>query len=435
MKRIGALREGVLGVLMANVGARLVALGSLALATLFVARTGGAVAVGIYALVRVLPGLVGVVAALGLPGAVTVVVAGPQRHDRRLPLSLVALMLAGGTAGTLAWTLAGPFLHAHLFGELSLGLVLLAGTTVLTQLIVATAKSSSQGTEDMRGANRVIVNEELMFLPAYGAMWLAGMHGNTAVVVGLLAADVITFILGWARLARRGFFRGATAPSYRLAREVSVYGLRQQVGGVMTLLNLRLDFILLSLMAGPAVLGVYAIASKVAELLKIPGMALTYVLYPRYARLGPQAAAARVRSLMTKATLITAVGAVPLALSAGIVIPAAYGAEFQDAVLPAQIIVAGLVLDGLGGVLTAYLYGIGRPGLNSWAMAAGLAVTVALDLLLIPSHGAVGAAVASAVAYLTSTFALVWFYWWLGRSRPAAAWKANTNTLTEADAL
>jgi Na+-driven multidrug efflux pump len=68
-------------------------------------------------------------------------------------------------------------------------------------------------------------------------------------------------------------------------------------------------------------------------------------------------------------------------------------------------------------------------------MAAGLAVTVGLDLLLIPSHGAVGAAVASAVAYVTSTLALVWFYWLLARSRPTAAWKANTNTLTEADVL
>jgi O-antigen/teichoic acid export membrane protein len=345
-------------------------------------------------------------------------------------------MLVGGFAGTVAWILGSEFLATHLFPELSGGLVVLAGITVLTQLIVATAKSCSQGAEDMRGANLVIINEELMFLPAYGALLLVGVgESDAAIVRGLLAADVITFVLGWARLTRRGFFRGAAVPSYRLAREVVAYGLRQQVGGVMTLLNLRLDFILLSLMAGPAVLGIYAIGSKVAELLKIPGMAITYVLYPRFARAGREAAATRVRALMPKATLLTAAGVLPLALSAGILIPAAYGSEFKDAVLPAQIIVVGLVLDGLGGVLTAYMYGIGRPGLNSWAMAAGLVVTVALDLLLIPSHGAVGGAVASAVAYVTSTVALVWFYWWLGRSRRAAAWKTNTNSLTEADAL
>jgi O-antigen/teichoic acid export membrane protein len=75
--------------------------------------------------------------------------------------------------------------------------------------------------------------------------------------------------------------------------------------------------------------------------------------------------------------------------------------------VPALILLAGLLGEGVAGLLTAYLYGIGRPGANSLAMAAGVAVTVALDLVLIPRHGATGAAVASAVAYLTTTGALL----------------------------
>ena len=39
-------------------------------------------------------------------------------------------------------------------------------------------------------------------------------------------------------------------------------------------------------------------------------------------------------------------------------------------------------------------------------MGGGLVVTVALDLALIPPFGATGAAIASAVAYVTSTLAL-----------------------------
>jgi O-antigen/teichoic acid export membrane protein len=417
-------------VLAANVGARLGALGALALGTLFVARTGGATAVGVYTLVRVLPGLVGVVVSTGLPGAVTFFLAGPRREDRRTPWTVVAIMLAGGLVGTALWFAGTPLLGRHLFPDLSTGLVLLAGVTVFTQLLVATAKSCSQGSEDMAGANLVIVNEELMFLPAYGALWLLGASDFTAVVAGLLVADVLAFAWGWARLARRGFFRGARRPDLALGRELAVYGMRQQVGGVMTLLNLRLDFILLSVMAGPAVLGVYAVASKMAELLKLPGMALTYVLYPQYARMGPEAATARARALMPKATALTAGAALPLVPLAAVLIPLLYGADFRAAVLPAQIIAIGLALDGLGGVITGYLYGVGRPGLNSWAMGVGLAVTIGLDLALIPSHGAIGAAIASAAAYLISTAALVWFYLRSTRTLPRPAW---TTTLTEAD--
>jgi O-antigen/teichoic acid export membrane protein len=424
------LRDGMPRLLMANVGARLGALVSLALGTLLVARTGGATAVGVYTLVRVLPGLVGVVVSSGLPGSVTFFLAGPQRDDRRAPATIVVIMLLGGLAGTALWFAGTPLLGPRLFPDLTTALVLLGGTTVFTQLIVATAKSCSQGTQDMTGANLVIVNEELMFLPAYGALLLLGTGEYAAVVIGLLAADVAAFAWGWARLARRGFFRAARRPGLDLGREIAGYGMRQQVGGVMTLLNLRLDFILLSVMAGPAVLGVYAVASKMAELLKLPGMALTYVLYPQYARMGPEAATARARALMPKATALTAGAALPLVPLAAVLIPLLYGADFRAAVLPAQIIAIGLALDGLGGVITGYLYGVGRPGLNSWAMGVGLAVTIGLDLALIPSHGAIGAAIASAAAYLISTAALVWFYLRSTRTLPRPAW---TTTLTEAD--
>lgn len=404
--------------LVANVGARVGALVSLSLATFLIARIGGPAAVGIYALLRVIPSLVGVVTSAGLPGAVAYFLAGPTKNDRRLPLTIGALALTGGVAGTAVWFAATPLVGHALLPGLSTGLILLAGGTVLTQLLVATAKSCSQGSDDLPGANIVIVNEELMFLPAYGILWLAGIHGNTAVVAGLMLADVAAFVPAWTRLARRGFFHDAARPSLPLARNLAGYGLRAQVGGVMTLLNLRLDFMILSLMAGPAVLGIYAIASKFAELLKIPALALTYVLYPAYTRIGPVAAAAKARSHMRTAGLAIAAGAVPLWLTAGFLIPWIYGRAFDGAVMPARIIVIGLLLEGVAGVITAYLYGIGRPGLNSWGMAVGLFVTVVMDVTLIPAFGANGAASASAAAYLTSTVALLWLFRGTSRGKP-----------------
>jgi O-antigen/teichoic acid export membrane protein len=347
----------------------------------------------------------------GLPGAIPYFLAGPERDDRRLPYTLLAISLTGGVLGTLLWVAATPLLGRFLFPDLSTGLMLLIAATVFTQLMLTTAKACSQGVEDLKGANWVILNEELLFLPAYGLLWLVGIEGTALAVAGLLAADVATFVLGWRRLSRRGFFAGAARPSLALARRISSYGWRAQLGGVIFLLNLRLDFIILDVMAGPAVLGIYAVASKFAELIKVPGMALTYVLYPRYAREGPATAAMRARRLMPRAGGLTAAAIVPLGLAVGFVIPAIYGRGFEDAILPAEIILLGLALEGVGGVITGFLYGIGRPGRNSWAMGVGLAVTVVLDLLLIPPFGAAGAAAASAAAYTATTLALIWFFW------------------------
>ena len=198
-----------------------------------------------------------------------------------------------------------------------------------------------------------------------------------------------------------------------------MFGTRGQVGGVMSLLNLRLDFVLLSAFAGPAVLGVYAVASKFAELVRVFGMALQYVLYPKYANDGSRAMG-EARGLMVRVGLLSTITIVPLWITCGYVIPGFYGSAFNAAVMPTRIILLGLVLDGVGGVITAVFYGVGRPGLNSLAMGAGLAVTVVLDVLLIPRFSENGAAVASALAYTTTGLVLIGFFWSLERSlRPA----------------
>jgi O-antigen/teichoic acid export membrane protein len=78
--------------------------------------------------------------------------------------------------------------------------------------------------------------------------------------------------------------------------------------------------------------------------------------------------------------------------------------------IPACILLFGLVGEGVAGLVSAYLYAVGRPGANSLALGVSVVVTIALDVTLIPHYHAVGAAVASAVAYLTSSAALVVCY-------------------------
>ena len=77
------------------------------------------------------------------------------------------------------------------------------------------------------------------------------------------------------------------------------------------------------------------------------------------------------------------------------------------------VVVSAVVVAGL---ITAYLYGVRRPGLNSLAVGVGVIVTVVGDVLLIPPFGVMGAALASALAYLTTSGTLlVCFYRVAGR--------------------
>jgi O-antigen/teichoic acid export membrane protein len=178
---------------------------------------------------------------------------------------------------------------------------------------------------------------------------------------------------------------------------------------MLSLINLRLDVAILGALVGPGTLGVYAVASKYAELLRLPGLAVTYVLYPRLAARDREDAARAVASLLPPALVLTALAALPLAAAVPL-LPYVYGPAFAGAMLPAYILLFGLVGEGVAGLVSAYLYGVGRPGANSLALGVSVVMTIVLDVMLIPRYHVIGAAAASAVAYLTSSAALVVCY-------------------------
>jgi O-antigen/teichoic acid export membrane protein len=311
-------------------------------------------------------------------------------------------------------------------------LIAAAGATVASQLMLTLGKTALQGLEDRRGGDFVIAAEELAFLPCFVLPLVVGIHGIGAIILGLGLADLVVAVDAWRRVARRlGWRRFGLAgagrgwfgrPEKDLARQVASYGLRGQVGGVISLLNLRLDVAILGAIAGPAILGGYAVASKYAELLRLPGTALTWVFYPRLAKLEQHRAAEVARRLIRPTLLGVAVAAIPVALLAGPVMRLLYGASFGSAVTPARVLVAGMVLAGASGMASAYLYGRGTPGLNSIVLGAGLVVTVVLDVTLIPRYGALGAAVASTAAYLSTDALLIGLL--LRLSTPAARHRA-----------
>lgn len=390
-----------------NLLARLGALASLALASLLVARTSGPAGVGVLVLLRVLPWVTGLVLSGGLYGAAPYFLSGPGRAEPRYRATLAAMAVVAGLAGGILWVGMSPVLGPRFLPELPLVLVAAAGVSVVTQVLESTAKACSQGFDDLMGSNRIIVLEEFLFLPIYGLLLASGIDAYVAMVVALPLGDLGTAIPGWIRLGRRGYFTGAGRPSMALVRRIVAYGFRAQIGSVVLLLNARLDFALVGAMVGPFALGIYAVASRYAELLRLPALAMNYVLYPSYARDGGTIAAAKARAMIPRIGWVPAAAAAPLALAAPLVLPLVYGPPFRAAVVPAWVLLLGLSAGGVSGIISAFLSADGRPGLNSAAMAAGLVVTVALDLALIPPFHVTGAAVASSVAYVTTTTVLL----------------------------
>jgi O-antigen/teichoic acid export membrane protein len=364
-----------------------------------------------------------VLAGCGLPSAAPFFLAGKGRDKPRLRTTIVVLTLAGSLAASVSWLVLSPLIHRIFFHPWHMGVVIAAAVPVFSQLWVATGKSFLQGEDDMRGANWAIAAEEAAFLPVYVAL-LPILHGTSLLMTALVGADVLVTAGIIVRLARRGHLRSWGRFDVRQAREICGYGIRGQLGGMLSLVNLRLDVVILGALVGPATLGVYAVASKYAELLRLPGLAITYVLYPRLTSRDPKDAARYVATLFPRALLLTMLAAVPLAAAVPL-LPYVYGHAFLTAMIPAYILIFGLIGEGVAGLVSAYLYAVGRPGANSLALTVSVLVTIVGDVTLIPHYHAVGAAIASAAAYLTSSGALLACYFAVRklppRARPEAA--------------
>ena len=391
-----------------NLGAQGAALAAVSLASLLVARTGGPAVVGEYALVRVLPWLFGVIFSCGLPTASAFFLAGERGKDHRVRPTLTLLAVAGAGIGSLAWLACVVPFHSVFFRQMPISLVFLMTVLVVTQLWTVTAKGCCQGGSDILGANLIIVAEEAWFVPVYPAVLLTvGYKGITSVIIALIASGSLAMLTGLVRLRQRGFFSGWGRPSPALAKKIAAFGGRGQLGNMLWLMNLRFDFILLGALAGPAILGIYAVASKFAELMRLLPTAINYVLYPRFARLGADEATAEARRLLPRSAALTLILTPVLAVATYIALPILYGKAFRSAVTSAEIIIVGLSIEGAAAVASAFLLGRGRPGLNSVGMGVGATITVTLDVTLIPRYGALGGAITSAVTYLITTTVLV----------------------------
>lgn len=392
---------------LSNLGAQGGALASVAVASLLVARFGGPAVVGEYALFRVLPWLFGVVFSVGLPTASAFFLAGEHSEDRDLRPTLVLMTLSGAGLGALVWLACAVPFHALFFKHVQVPVIIVMALCVMTQLFTVTAKGCSQGSHDIAGANLVIVAEELWFVVCFPAVVVfSHLQGIDAVVAGLISSGVLATATAVVRLVRMGFFDAFGRPSVALARRIAAFGARGQFGNLLWLTNLRFDFILLGALAGPAVLGVYSIASKFAELMRLAPTALNYVLYPRFAQLGQVRAASTARSIFPRALALTLLLTPAVAVVALYGPHLLYGEAFAGAVGPAEIIILGLSIEGAAAVASAYLLGTGRPGLNSLGMGVGALLTVSLDVALIPRYGALGGAITSAVVYATTTITL-----------------------------
>ncbi len=160
----------------------------------------------------------------------------------------------------------------------------------------------------------------------------------------------------------------------------------------------RIDFWILNYFHGETELGLYALSVRIGQTFWIiPGLVASVIL-PHLVSLNFDAKILeRMIRITNTANLLLALG---IAVFAKQIIPVLFGSDFTGSALTLIILLPGVLFVSMHTLLAAYFAGKNKIRYNLQAAIVSLVLITVLDILLIPSMGRNGAAIASSIAYM-----------------------------------
>lgn len=216
----------------------------------------------------------------------------------------------------------------------------------------------------------------------------------------IVAAPVASGLVGIAvayTIARRRFLVRLSVELSRLPQlliEAAPVGLTL----VLAVIYLRIDSVLLGLLAGPHDVGLYGAAFKPIEYLLLASAIVINTLFPLLAR-WYRRDAERFASLYWRGTDVLLAFALPIPIIliafAEPIVATFYAPSFLPAALPLRLLGIALVLMILSAWQGFALLAAGRQRVTVAYDVVGLALNLTLNFVLIPRFGYVGAAIAA----------------------------------------
>ncbi|HEY7107534.1 MAG TPA: oligosaccharide flippase family protein [Acidimicrobiia bacterium] len=231
------------------------------------------------------------------------------------------------------------------------------------------------------------------------ALATGGYSGNVALALVLVATIAGNFVscavaLAWAGGAPEG--TRSDVPLLAEYRTALRFGIAGGAGELVLLAMLRADVLLVAAFLPLRDVGLYAVATALAELLWVVPDGVAQVVLPTSAS---RPDARQTRRLLVMATLVTAAAGAALVVLARPLIGIVFGSAFVGASVAVPLLVLASLGAGVWKIVGADVVARGttRPRLTS--ACAGLVAMLAVDLVAIPTLGIAGAALGSACGY------------------------------------
>ena len=379
----------------------------------------GPSAKGDYYLLTLLPSTIMVLTQLGLPQAFGFYAArGETQGLTRKAVLLTAAIALPGLAIMIALL---PVLRATFMAGLESGQIVLA----LFALPIALNATFTTGIVLGRQAVRWYAGINIGQVIAYSVLlvvlvaWLGlGLGGAIAVFLLVTSIQASGFLVGAIRVTAHSQGKKPVP-----VRDLFKYGLPIYPSTLTQFFSYRADvFMLAFLLSDPsAPLGYYSMGVSMAEMVFFFPNAVSILLFPHVAGSRREDSDRQVPMVSRVTLLMTAVFGVALVPVATLMISVLLPA-FTPALPALYVLLPGVVALSVAKVLTGYLSGLGRTGLTSAVTVSSFVLNVAVNIVLIPRFGILGAAAASLISYTASSIVFTFIAARLAQANPLDFW-------------
>jgi len=355
---------------------------------------------GYYAVLTLVPLVLSQVSQLGIPIAVTYFLASDGGVADGM-LSKLRRIVSTQALTAVAIALVTVLVLRHrIDGNLILPALLMV-PAIVGLIVQEYAYAVLQGLDRFGHVAVARLFPAVVYALIAGALWfgdavsLATMSGAWAIAYCLSA------LLGIVMIRRIGLPRSKPGTA-RSTRELMRFGARAFVGTVAPMDVFRFDQILGSILLTPVSLGIYVVSAAFSSLPKIVAANVGHVVYVDTAN---RIAVSRshLSALVGKVVRLSLLGAIPCLVLIAL-LPMLndfmFGAEFADAALPSQILVAAAWISGVRRLVSEFAKGVGKPEVQAAAEVTICGVVAVFAFALCPIYGYTGLAVAVGVSQM-----------------------------------
>jgi O-antigen/teichoic acid export membrane protein len=254
----------------------------------------------------------------------------------------------------------------------------------------------------------VIVPLVLMALAA-SLLWTTSGPTAPMVMAATLIALMVSFLVGayWQSRLIPHDLRMAK-PSYHAGAWLRLAFMMLVINGAHMLLN-NVDLLILGLYRSPEEVGIYGVSARVASMVTFILIASYPVFAPLIARqhaLGQREALQQAIAHGMRPIAVAAVGLACALVIMGAVILGWFGEDFKRGQMVLNILLLGQTVNALCGPVALLLAFAGQETLVARVLVVAVAMSIGLNLLIIPIFGMEGAACVTAFAAVFWNLAL-----------------------------